>query len=268
MREYALDIIREERVAALADEILTLSRDRLLVHFRYLDRAIAGLPFSPNCDATFTTDGRRLYYNPWFVLSLYQGEDTVVSRDLLHSILHCVFRHNLIGRDVDRPAWDLACDVAVENAINALSCDCVKARRSERQSALIALLKNELPALTAERIYRYLLDHSIDKETLAAERAAFLGDSHGAWYHAGSAGGAPAPDLDLEQLWSKISKRMHTERTLLLGEEDAMTQNLKSLHRARYNYTEFLRRFGVHGEVMRLSDEEFDNNYYTYGLSL
>lgn len=268
MRQNAQDINREERAAALADEILTLSRDRLLVHFRYLDRAIAGLPFSPNGDATFTTDGRRLYYNPWFVLSLYQGEDTVVSRDLLHSILHCVFRHNLIGRDVDRPAWDLACDVAVENAINALSCDCVKARRSERQSALIALLKNELPALTAERIYRYLLDHSIDKETLAAERAAFLGDSHGAWYHAGSAGGASAPDLDLEQLWSKISKRMHTERTLLLGKEDAMTQNLKSLHRARYNYTEFLRRFGVHGEVMRLSDEEFDNNYYTYGLSL
>ena len=36
----------------------------------------------------------------------------------------------------------------------------------------------------------------------------------------------------------------------------------------RYNYTEFLKRFGIHSETIRLSEEEFDNNYYTYGLDL
>ena len=46
----------------------------------------------------------------------------------------------------------------------------------------------------------------------------------------------------------------------------AMVQALRSLNRTKYSYTELLRRFGVHGEQMHLSDEEFDNNYYTYGL--
>lgn len=46
----------------------------------------------------------------------------------------------------------------------------------------------------------------------------------------------------------------------------AMVQALRSLNRTKYSYTELLRRFGIHGEQMRLSDEEFDNNYYTYGL--
>ena len=38
--------------------------------------------------------------------------------------------------------------------------------------------------------------------------------------------------------------------------------------RPRTDYREFLRQFAVPGEVMRLSDDEFDYVYYTYGLKL
>jgi uncharacterized protein with von Willebrand factor type A (vWA) domain len=96
----------------------------------------------------------------------------------------------------------------------------------------------------------------------------FAGDQHDLWY------GAPAGDqvitgeIDLEELWKDISKRMQTELELFANDEGALTQNLRHINRVRYNYTEFLRRFGIRSETMRLSEEDFDNNYYTYGLDL
>ena len=48
----------------------------------------------------------------------------------------------------------------------------------------------------------------------------------------------------------------------------AMLQNLKEGNREKYDYTAFLKKFAVMGEVMKINDEEFDYVYYTYGLSL
>ena len=38
--------------------------------------------------------------------------------------------------------------------------------------------------------------------------------------------------------------------------------------RERYNYTEFLKKFAVLGERMKLNDDEFDYIFYTYGINL
>lgn len=48
----------------------------------------------------------------------------------------------------------------------------------------------------------------------------------------------------------------------------AMLQNLREINRERYDYSEFLRRFAVMGEVMQVNDDEFDYIFYTYGLQL
>ncbi|MBQ8217057.1 MAG: metallopeptidase, partial [Oscillospiraceae bacterium] len=56
--------------------------------------------------------------------------------------------------------------------------------------------------------------------------------------------------------------------TMNRDKNSALVQNLKSLNRSRYSYTEFLRRFGMRGEVMRLSEDEFDQNYYSYSMEL
>ena len=61
---------------------------------------------------------------------------------------------------------------------------------------------------------------------------------------------------------------MQTELELLRSDSGALAQSLREINRTRYDYTEFLRRFGIRSEKIRLSEEEFDNNYYTYGLEL
>lgn len=45
-----------------------------------------------------------------------------------------------------------------------------------------------------------------------------------------------------------------------------MLQNLRSVNREKYDYTAFLKKFAVLGEVMKVNEDEFDYIYYTYGL--
>ena len=73
-------------------------------------------------------------------------------------------------------------------------------------------------------------------------------------------------------VWQSVSERMQVDletfgkqRGLLPG---AMTQNLAAVNREKYDYTAFLKKFAVRGEVMRINDDEFDYVFYTYGLRL
>ncbi len=82
---------------------------------------------------------------------------------------------------------------------------------------------------------------------------------------------APARSAE-ERFWEEVSERMEqdVERFAFRAGEapGALVQNLKAVNRERYDYGEFLRRFAVPGEIMKLDDEEFDQIFYTYGLEL
>ena len=47
-----------------------------------------------------------------------------------------------------------------------------------------------------------------------------------------------------------------------------LIQNLTNVNRERYDYTRFLKKFAVMGEIMKINDDEFDYIFYTYGLRL
>ena len=76
----------------------------------------------------------------------------------------------------------------------------------------------------------------------------------------------------MEQAWKDISARMQMDLetfSKLQGDRaGALTQNLQAVNRETYDYTAFLKKFAVRGEVMRLDPDEFDYVYYTYGLKL
>ena len=260
---------REIKAAALAKDILTLSRNSLAVNFRFLDRALHSVSFVEDENVSLATDGESIYYSPWFILHRYKAEQTAVTRDILHCLLHCVYRHNFMDRKLHEARWDLACDIAVENSINGFASPALRSMRQMRQGATVELLEKELGSLTAERIYKWLGDEAIGDEELERQREAFLADGHGIWYGIFDPDAKKDPNINLKKIWEDVSKRMQTElETMHKDDGSALVQNLRSLNRSRYSYTDFLRRFGVHGETMRLSDEEFDYNYYTYGLEL
>ena len=77
--------------------------------------------------------------------------------------------------------------------------------------------------------------------------------------------------LLLLQGWADIALRMQTElEVFMLQGKGAglLTQNLREVNRERYDYSEFLKKFAVRAEMMKLNPDEFDYNFYTYGFAL
>lgn len=257
---------RAKRAEALAQEVISLAQGTLMVHIRFLDRSLAFLNPVPHDTLMLATDGVHLYYDPWFVLGKYKWEQNAITRALLHCLLHCVFRHGFVGTEIDRPRWNLACDVAVEYIIRGLNKDFLSVRRAEEQTGFLALLEQEMqPPFTAERIYRWLGDQGVGEEELIAQREPFFTDQHDLWYGTFA---SDSDDKEIQKKWEEISKRMQVELETMIKDEDSpLIQSLRQVNRKKQNYAEFLRRFGTYGEVMQISEEEFDYTYYTYGLS-
>lgn len=74
------------------------------------------------------------------------------------------------------------------------------------------------------------------------------------------------------QDWEKISRRMQVELETHLQQQGTqagnLLQDLQDLHRERYDYREFLRKFTTIREIPGVNDEEFDYGLYTYGMEL
>lgn len=274
---------RREKEENLAKEILLLSRNTLLVNLRFLDMALSQLELFPITESTLLTDGRHILFNPHHVLESYKLAKEIPVRDYLHMVMHCVFRHMYMDSTLNRPYWDLACDIAVENVINDLGLTATAAPRAKKQQAYIDAIKKELKYVTAEKIYSYLRSTLPNPAKIAEIRGLFYADNHEIWYmtkpEAEAQFGVKQQSENgdgqrqmLAATWERISQRMQVDletfgkqRGLNPG---AMTQNLAEVNREKYDYTAFLKKFAVMGEAMKINDDEFDYIFYTYGLQL
>ena len=282
---------QRERMDKLARDILTLSRNTLLVNLRFLDAALSQFTYVRCEQGTLMTDGRHLFYHPPHVLQCYKSEKEIPVRDYLHIVLHGIYRHMFVSPNIDRPLWDLACDIAVEHTIAGLGLPAAAAGRERRQKNELDKLERELKIVTAERIYRHCLDGGITPLQAADLRGLFYADDHEPWYMTAieikSAYGAGDPDDgqeqgdpdgdrlergDLAQEWKELSERIQQDlETFSRNQGDRagrLMQNLRALNRERYDYEAFLRKFAVRGEVMKIDPDEFDYIFYTYGLRL
>ena len=217
----------------------------------------------------FGTDGRRLFYDPFHVITIYKAEENGFTRDFMHSLLHCLFRHPFPDERTalpgNRELWDLACDIAVEALIGELEQDFLTCPRQGEQQAMLHLLEAEIgKPLGAERIYRWLREKSFSPEEIRTERMHFLGDQHGLWYT--SAQGQMLLPEEITEEWEDLARK--TELLMEeMDEENALSARLGTIHRRKIPYRAFLRKFVNQREILKNADE-FDYVYYTYGLSL
>ena len=166
----------------LAKEVLVLSRNTLLVNLRFLDAALSQFELFPIEESSMLTDGHFLLYNPKHILSNFKHQKETVVRDYLHIVMHCVYRHMFMDPSLDRPLWDLACDIAVENVINELGLKASASFRESLQRADVDRFKKECNMLTAEKIYGYLKSTGFDPMKAADIRSRFYADNHEIWY--------------------------------------------------------------------------------------
>lgn len=171
------------KAETLAYEILRLSRNTLMVNLRYLEAAFVRIVPAHDMDTLeIATDGQFLYYNSLHVCRQYKRAREIPVRDYLHVTLHCLYRHLFIGKKVRPDVWDLACDIAVENLINELDIKSLMCERQTSQMWLIRQLKEELPKMTAEWIYKHFMEQDPSPEEIATLQSNFHADDHSIWH--------------------------------------------------------------------------------------
>ncbi len=251
------------KISSIANQILKLAHDDILMHLRFLDTALNKLPWREKVGmGCIATDGRVCYYDSLYILKTYQGEEKRVARTYLHTLLHCVFAHSFQYDKLETDLWDLAADIAVENVILELALPGVTLEADADSARKMKILKEDIGTLTAERIYRYLRHNPLtDREREELHRL-FYRDAHSLW--------KPVENLEitLEQ-WKKISERIKADLksfTKAKSGAETLQKNLEETTRDKYDYSDILKRFTVMGEDITVNDDEFDYIYYTYGL--
>ena len=242
-------------------KILELIQNELYVDFRYLDVAVSALTLTPNDSLRSTaTDGISFFFPPEQILRVFRSNPLFLNRAVLHSVFHCIFRHLWIRGSRDPDLWNLSCDIAVEWIIDSFEKKSVKRALSGIRTNIYNDFRQYKIPITAANIYRYLLPDIADNpDRLNQLMMEFFTDDHRFWPKKPSTSPSAAK---AGQSWDKISRRMEQELNLR-GDDSA-----SGIDAMKTQIKDFLRKFTVLKEELHCDYDEFDLNYYSYGLRL
>lgn len=292
---------RESALEDAAARVLDLARTQAVAASPFLaDAAGRLLPESAALDRPLATDGRRLLVDAGRLVAAFREQGTPPSHDLLHCALHCLLLHPFAADGRPDACWDLACDIVAER----LAAQVLGPRAGERgrmQAQALAVVSTACgPAATAERIARRLRAGAWRTQAPGWENL-FAADDHAPWRDAGVSDAADAQgqqgqvdgdpaagdssaaqasgasvgrevDFDdaLQEEWRKVARRLVVALESLpreAGERAGMlVQEVEAATRPKVDYASWLRQFAAMGEELRLSDEDFDPVFYTFGL--
>ncbi len=298
-----VSMISADTKMKLALEALDSIRYELLMRMPYLEMALFYMSFKEVGDLDlpkelkvllstgaldpFGTDGRYLYFGIDSVLDLFYRDDKALAKKLLHTLVHCLFHHNVIRREVEKDLWDLAADISAECILEELGVP-------SDYSGLLRQLESAIPFLSVGNLYSWLslckmandegdLYHSFLDASIQL-------DNHMYWYSndgdgsdsSNSNGGGDSIDFGVgaaysssnstADKWKEIAENTLIDMQasgLLKGDVSGFfSEYLKKVTRDEYDYTEFLKKFGTITEAMKVNPDEFDYVYYSYGMDL
>lgn len=258
---------QSEWEAEMSKKVLEFVRSELYMNLRFLDIALGTLVYRADENIrSFATDGTYLYFSTEQVLRVFQSNPKYLDRAYLHSVLHCIFFHLWIGGKRDREKWNLACDIAVEYTIDQMDKPSTRRILSWQRQTVYEELKQLKSGISAAVIYRYLSGRK-PAELIALQKE-FYTDDHRYWPKEEQKNAA---NEDVRKQWDKIARQTRMEKESRGDEtedgEEILAAQLKA-EKSRRSYADFLRKFSVLREEMHADPDEFDLNYYTYGLRL
>lgn len=270
---------QEEWEAEMSEKILSYVRNELYLELRFMDIALSAL--TPQADTslkTFATDGERLYFSTEQVLRVFEKNAPFLNRAYLHAVLHCIFSHLWIAGNRDRRLWNLACDIAVEYTIDGMGKNCTKRILSWMRQKLYEEIKERQEGVSAAVIYRMLAERFCKagqtqeaQEAFAALEREFYTDSHRYWPKREEDAAKSAAAAANQKKWNQIARQTRMEQELKGGEpkdgEELLAAQLAA-EKGRRSYRDFLQKFAALREELHADPDEFDLNYYTYGLKV
>lgn len=252
------------KAVSLGKRVMNYARDSILVNMRFLDVAISALELQAiEGTGGFASNGAKIYFDPVFLLKKYKEEPAFAVRMYLHILFHMIFYHSFRFDKVDSEAFGLAADMAAEAAVLELEMPGMVLLRDEQAKTKLDAIRQEIGALTADKIYRYLKNFNVGAEERKELSVLFFMDSHEMWKR------GEELTISLEQ-WKKLSERVQADlKSFSSGKtkSESLEKSLLEAVKDRYPYRELLRKFMVMNEDLQVNDDEFDYIYYTYGLS-
>lgn len=258
---------QSEWEADMSKKVLELVRNELYLDLRFLDIALSALIYQADGSIhTMATDGTYLYFSCEQVLRVFQKNPRYLDRVYLHSVLHCIFSHLWIAGGRERRRWNLACDIAVEYTIDGMNKPSTKRILSWQRQKLYEELEEVCDGISAAVIYRFLY-RKTPEEQIALEKE-FYTDDHRYWPKQEE---KRAANEDARKQWDKIARQTSMERRQRGDEtadgEELLAAQLK-VQKGKRSYADFLKKFSVLREELHADPDEFDLNFYTYGLRL
>lgn len=193
----------------LAEDIIEECRVRLMLKFRFLDRALWRMKLEPvrsGLDYPMATDGRRIYYDPQRVIARFRQSFDELIRDYLHLIMHCVFRHPFDRAHKAAEAWLLTCDMVVESVAMDLSDMRFSSEDDQQRRNVLDQVALQAGGLLPNKVYGFLKDlsrtpsgqqfHGYTRSTLNEWHQLFERDDHHAWPSQASSQDAGQSDGD------------------------------------------------------------------------
>lgn len=171
------------KLEKLAADIMGISRNTLVIHLRFMYKAISMLKTQNVPGLGFmAVDGSTIYYDPLVLLKSFTKGKNKTVRQYLHMVLHCVFQHFWVSTLVDQKYWNLACDIAVEYTINDIGISDVDTGVATAQNREIERLKKHTKYITADMLYRYFMTSMPKGEEIDKLMKLFSADDHTIWY--------------------------------------------------------------------------------------
>lgn len=252
-------------------KILSFIRNEIYMDLRFLDIALSALiPKADPALKAFATDGAYLYFSTEQLLRVFKENAGYLDRAYLHTVLHCIFSHLWVapGQQTaeQRNRWNLACDIAVEYTIDRMDKPCTRRILSWLRQSIYEQLEEQKKGISAAVIYRFLKEKETDELNALARE--FYTDDHCYWPKREDSQAKWQQAMEQKKKWDKIARQSRMEQQR--GDENKEGEELLAAQiktaKSRRSYKDFLKRFTVLREEMKIDPEEFDMNYYMYGL--
>jgi predicted metal-dependent peptidase len=203
-------------------------------------------------------------------LKVFEENELFLRRAYLHTTLHCLYAHLWQMGERESARWHLACDIAVEYVIDSLEKPSTKRLLGWVRQQFYDKMRQE-HILAAANIYELLADETPEQRNLLAKE--FYCDDHGLWGETKKQAPMPGqtPPEEAQKKWEQIARQVQHQKDKSDTSEDASAEMLKIEITNRKNhrsYKEFLRKFAAFQEQLRCDIDNFDLNYYTYGLQI
>lgn len=256
---------KKKQITEVSNKIIQAAHGEILLKLRFLEIAMGNITWVPQFSmGGYTCNGTKMYYDPERLIADFKRDKESVVCLTLHVIFHMIFHHNFEYDEKQKEAWDMAADVAVWAVMMDLETYHDHCEEDSERRLKLKTLKKRCPQLSAQKLYRlFLLEPPSAGEEATINRL-FVTDSHLAWETPENL------EISMEQ-WKKITERVKADlksfsKNKISGE--SLDLELAEATRQKVDYGQFLRRFMMQGEAMKINDDEFDYIYYNYGLEV